>query len=470
LLRPLFTEAVFQFKGYLKILVKIFTKIADNGRMQFEKRHGFNLGWAFLLCLVLGNPALAQDVETEEPEALADLTTEQKEQIGEVLDEQQSESIARNEEAALNEDPEAQRRAQLEDEPFLRGLWHGIHIYGSVRLHAINNFNEQKELSEFSLGDGASRIGIRGELPVFKKWWLIGRAESGFDVLDTFTPKAGNEENPEDGLTKRLLYGGIDSENLSATWGKNWSAYYKIAGMADRFSIFGGSAVGVYNAHTDGGPTGTGRADDVLQARIYTNSLKALKIKPFNLNLQFQYDRPIPWVEGRYYGRAYGASAWLESKNDRGIGFAGQMSQIDNEEDPLIKAAGIDGDAKALAMAFRTYGKRWYAALVLARLDNINTTDQNKYVNGRGVELYAQWQFKDKWWLVGGGNWFLPDDDDPEAGQYEVHYYILGLRYTLDSFNRMLYAEYRHDNSVLHDGTPRKSEVTLGFRWDFGHR
>jgi hypothetical protein len=71
--------------------------------------------------------------------------------------------------------------------------------------------------------------------------------------------------------------------------------------------------------------------------------------------------------------------------------------------------------------------------------------------------------------LVGGGNWLKPYDDDPEAGHFEKAYWVLRLRYTLDSFNRMLYAEYRIDYGTLYDGTPRKNELTLGFRWDFGH-
>jgi hypothetical protein len=33
----------------------------------------------------------------------------------------------------------------------------------------------------------------------------------------------------------------------------------------------------------------------------------------------------------------------------------------------------------------------------------------------------------------------------------------------------MLYAEYRMENGNLYDGTPRKNELTLGIRWDFGH-
>jgi outer membrane protein N len=424
-----------------------------------------------ITCFLTGTAAWAQEVDDQEQVAGEGSREESREEAAEEFEalDEQVDSTARGEEAALNEDPEAQRRAKIEQAPEMRSLWPNFELYGSVRLHAIKNFNEKDEQSEFSLGDGASRIGIRGEWQFVQRWWLLGRAEGGFDVLDTFTPKAGDEEKDNTAMTKRLLYAGLDSDNLTVTYGKSWSAYYKIAGMADRFSIFGGSGVGVYNAGTDGGGTGTGRADDVLQARIYTSSLKVLRIKPFNLNVQYQYGQPIPQVQGRNYARAFGASAWLESQGDRGLGLAFQRSEILDLEDSLIRQAGIDDDAETVAMAFRTFGKRWYAALVVARMDNIKTTDQGKYVNGSGAELYAQWEFKERWWFIGGGNWFKPDDDDPEAGQYEVAYWVVGLRYTLDSFNRMLYAEYRIDSGTLFDGTDRKNEFTLGFRWDFGY-
>jgi hypothetical protein len=223
-------------------MVKILKEFADNIRMPRINNNMRQVQQAVLACVMISGLAWAQDQETvQNPEAAQDqasepatetidlqigMTEEEKEQLEEVLEE--AGETARGKEAALNEDPEAQRRSQLQEEPILRQLWKGIQIYGSVRLHAINNFNEDNELTEFNLGDGASRIGIRGELPLGKKWWLFGRAEAGFDVLDTFTAKGGNEENPEDGLTKRLLYGGFDSENLTMSWGKNWSAYYKI--------------------------------------------------------------------------------------------------------------------------------------------------------------------------------------------------------------------------------------------------
>lgn len=374
---------------------------------------------------------------------------------------------AREEEADLNEDPEARRRAMINEQPELENIWPAIDFYGSVRLHAINNYDPVEQKSEVSFGDGASRVGVRGEYEFAKQWWLFGRAESGFDILESFTAKSGAEDSGK-GLEKRLLYAGVTSDRLTALWGKNWSSYYQIAGMADRFAIFGGNAVGVYNAGTDGGATGTGRADDVLQLKFYTSSLKAIKIKPFNLNLQFQEGQSIPHVENRNYGKSFGASAWLEGQNDFGIGLAAHRAEIDNLNDPLLVAAGISGDASAYAVSFRHFGERWYGALVFARLENVETTDTLKYIDGYGAELFTQWQIKDRWWLVAGGNWLKPENDDVDAGKYEVLYGVVGLRYTFDSFKRMLYAEYRLDGGTLVNGDKLKNEFIVGVRWDFG--
>jgi len=372
--------------------------------------------------LIIAFPAFSQEPKQVQEHISA--AAQDQGSIGEfgddtVIQVEDEDSSAREAEAALNEDPEAQMRSKLQEEPGLRDTWPKIDFYGSLRLHAINHYDASFESSELALGDGASRIGVRGEWEFKEKWWLFGRAETGFDVLETFTAKGTGEED-DTGLEERLIYGGIYSENLSATFGKNWSAYYKTAGMADRFSIFGGQAVGVYNAGTDGGATGTGRADDVLQVRLYTSSLKALRIKPFNLNLQYQKGQPIPHVKNRHYGQAWGASAWLESQNDYGIGIAVQHIDIENVADPLIAAVGITGNATAIATSFRFFGDRWYSALVLSRLENIETTNTFKYINSYGAELYTQWEFKDRWWMIAGGNWLEPDEDDLDAGEYNV--------------------------------------------------
>ena len=380
----------------------------------------------------------------------------------------------RADDASLTEDPEEQRRAieeqraadsmlAPEDEREFDFEW-----YGSARVHGINTFKLDSGDRTLEVSDGNSRIGFRGDWRFLPKWELFGRAEFGIDLVERFTTRG--DLQGDGGLTDRLLFAGLDSDNLSVIFGKNWSAYYRVAGTTDRFAIFGGSASGTYNAGTSGQATGTGRADDVLQARVYIDNRKWLGIfKPFNLNLQYQLAQPIPQVQNEKYTDSFGTSAWLEMQSELGIGIGYNRARIRDPERPEIRAAGIDGDAEALAISTRAFGDRWYVSLLYSVLKNMEITDQGRYYNARGFELYAQWEFRDNWWLIGGTNILEPDSDDPDVGQFRTRYHVIGGRYTFDSFYRMLYFEYRIDDSRFFDGTPGKDELTIGVRWDFGN-
>jgi len=371
-----------------------------------------------------------------------------------------------------NEDPEARRRAEREAETDAeteaKSRTFEYDLYASVRIHAINNFDPEKDQNETNFGDGASRVGASAEYHFSNGWNLFGRIESGFDVLDTFTQKAQNDDGGA--FRPRLHNFGVESDKFYFKYGKSWSVYYKVAGAADRFSIFGGSAAGVYNAGTDGGATGTGRADEALQTRMYIDFESWTTIKPFNLNVQYQQDQPIPQLKGHHYDQIWSLSAWQETEKGLGVGIAWHRAFVDEITQQLFKTSkGLDDDAQAIALAFKTGGDRWLASLVFARLENIETTDEGVYFDGKGTELFAQWEFRNHWWLVGGGNYLTPDDDQEQAGEYEIFYTVLGLRYTFDSFNRMVYAEFRNDHGKLANGQERDNEFTLGVRWDFGY-
>jgi len=72
-------------------------------------------------------------------------------------------------------------------------------------------------------------------------------------------------------LFTRLAYIGIETDHSILLFGKNGFTYYQIASFTDRFDSLGGSALGVYNAKTDGGSSGTGRVHNVLQGRLKFN-------------------------------------------------------------------------------------------------------------------------------------------------------------------------------------------------------
>ncbi len=356
--------------------------------------------------------------------------------------------------------PETREQEAVRDRNF--------NIYGNYRLRM------RKSDGDFNLADGGSRIGIDGNYQLLRRLQVFGRAELGFNLLDEldfiFDPKNNQPEGEEgNSFFKRLFYFGFEASDLFLTFGKNWSTYYKVAGFTDRFAGTGGSASGTYNAGTDGGATGTGRADSVLQTRLHFGDLvQAIGLKPFNLNVQLQEGRPIPQVDAANYGRSLGLSAIQTLRSDLSLGLAYNIAEIDDLENANVREAGLDGNAQAILIGTRHIADKWYLGSVVSRLLNHETTDQGEYFDGWGWEVYSQYQLRDSIWVTGGWNVLRPDSDDALAGDYRVQYGVIGLRYAPDGFQSMVYANYRLDGGRLADGTPLDDTFTIGIRWNFG--
>jgi len=373
---------------------------------------------------------------------------------------------AQERERTAEEDPLAKRQSDRVDRV---GKWltepDGVDPSASARI--------RYDVRDTGSGwdDGGSRAGLSGQWQFRPQSWLFGRAEAGFNLLrhlDTALNSADRPHDSENEVFTRLAYAGVETSEFMIVAGKNWSTYYQVAGFTDRFESTGGSASGVYNAGTDGGNTGTGRADRALQARLSIDFLpEAWWLKPFNLNLQVQHGEPIPQVGGVHYGTAFGVSAILKLLNNSALGIAYNRAEVPNPDDPRLRAAGIDGDAHALLLGARRYGERWYAGATISWLENHEATDESVYFDGRGAELYGSLRFADRWWLTAGWNYLRPASDQAQAGAYRIHYGVLGVRYTFREFARMLYAEMRLDDSGEADGTPVGNVYTFGVRWDF---
>ena len=372
-------------------------------------------------------------------------------------------------EAEASEDPLTEREVVSPETPEKAAIRdRDFNIYGNYRLRM------RKSDGDFNLADGGSRIGIDGHYQLLRRLQVFGRAELGFNLLDEldfiFDPKSNQPEGEEgNSFFKRLLYVGVEASDLFLTFGKNWSTYYKVSGFTDRFAGTGGSATGTYNAGTDGGATGTGRAEQVLQTRLHFGSLpQRIGLKPFNLNMQVQEGRPIPQVDGANYGTAVGLSALYTLRTDVSMGLAYNIAEIDDLDDSKIREAGLDGDAQAMLIGVRRFADKWYLGSVVSRLKNHETTDEGQYFDGWGWEVYGQYQLRDRIWVTGGWNVLRPDSDDTNAGDYRVQYGVIGLRYALDGFQNMVYANYRLDGGRLADGTQLDDTFTIGVRWNFG--
>jgi len=401
--------------------------------------------------------------------------SEHEEQVEEHIElQQQTEPVAekdvvldkaREEVKSEEQEPSFEREQEVKkpvvEEP-LKG-----DVYGSIRLHYRTTD------AGSIIGDAGSRIGAEGEWRATEDTWVYARVEAGFNLLDEIdqllSPGGGAGEGSQgDSIFARLYSVGIATPVVVADFGKSWSSYYKISNFTDRFDSVGSSAVGTFNANTDGGATGTGRADGVLQTRAYIDFLpEAWKVKPFNLNIQLQSDQPIPRVDGENYQNAIGLSAVLESREDYSFGIAYNRARIDDLNNPAVQAAGIRGDAEAYLIGARWFDEQWYLGFTLARLRNHETTDAGTYFIGWGSELYSRYRLIKGYWLVAGYNWLDPDDGEIQAGQFQLRYGVVGLRYSIDEFNRLAYAEWRVDSTVSENGEVLGNIFTIGIRWNF---
>ena len=377
-------------------------------------------------------------------------------------------SDAQQRELGADEDPlatsQAKRDAErAEEKPAAQQRTTGFDIYGSLRIRYRNQGGE----SEWQ--DGGSRMGADVDWQFRRGYYLFARYEAGFNLLtgvDELTQGGTSGEEFGDNAFTRLAYAGLDAPGVTAVAGKNWSTYYEVAAFTDRFMGTGGDASGAFNAQTDGGPTGPGRADDIIQTKLSVDFLPQRYFKPFDLNLQVQKGNPVPFGDGAQYGSAFGASAILTTQKDFTIGIAYNHAAIDLEHNPSLRSIGISGDARAAIIGTRGFGDRWYAGFVLARLEDHETTDDGIYFDGWGSEFYGQYQLFDRLWFVGGYNTLEPDSDQDQARSYRIRYAVAGLRYTFEDFRRMIYVNVRFDDSIDADGTPGGNIYTIGVRWD----
>ena len=199
-----------------------------------------------------GATSNAQETQDDAP------TNAEKRELGGNEDPMAADKARRKEERADEEEKTAVKTAPERTT--------GIDLYGSIRVRCRG----QEGSREWQ--DGGSRAGADLEWQFRPKSYLYARFEAGFNVLTPIknltNPGENVEEEFEDTVFTRLWYAGLDSPVVNAVAGKNWSTYYKVSGFTDRFMGTGGSASGTYNAQSDGGPTGSGRADDRFRALL----------------------------------------------------------------------------------------------------------------------------------------------------------------------------------------------------------
>lgn len=270
----------------------------------------------------------------------------------------------------------------------------------------------------------------------------------------------------------RLGYLGVDfGAGGRLALGKQNSAHYDIASYTtDRWNVFGGQASLAYPASTDGGETGTGRANRAL---TYRNS--AFDRLDFTLQTSFRS------ADSGHFFDGFGVSSQLAVLPGLTIGASYTKSLLPEGTQEIVLGLDADNsDYVALGAKFSspsldlgavfTTQKNGDFVHVFQEVTPVGiVTPQPVTVvfDGSGVELFAKAKFE-RFSILGGfvdyesrsDDLILPDD-------FRTRYGILGAELYLAK-NGYAYTEWRiFDDSVNADKSTGFNVFTFGFFYHF---
>jgi predicted porin len=271
----------------------------------------------------------------------------------------------------------------------------------------------------------------------------------------------------------RLGYLGIDLKKYGViSIGKQSGVYSDVSSYTDKFNVFGGQATATYNAGTDGGATGTGRAD---QAIVYRNSFGPVTIgaqlqarTAFNNEFIDGYglSAQVKIIEGLKAGVAYNRAFMNETLIEDGnlLGLGGQPEYF-------TVGAGYSGSKLELAAVFATQSNGDLTkGLINDPEDGILTP--TVVFNANGFEFFGKYKF-DKIAFLAGYNLYQPQTDDiktssgeyPVSADYERKYLVFGMEYHPVPM-AYFYAETRIANGKTALGTDEFDVFVAGIRID----
>ncbi|TNF78142.1 MAG: porin [Acidobacteria bacterium] len=332
------------------------------------------------------------------------------------------------------------------DAPQVETMITNFAFYGSLRARGFTDFE-----GEATFDDSTSRLGIRGQLDLGKDYQFFGRLEMGTNIVGEVTNliiggDPGTKEGDENvAVPLRLAFLGFEGPIGRGSFGKQWAVYYDVAVFTDQAPFFGGSASGAYAAGTDGGISGTGRADQALQYR-FAQGL-------FKIGLQAQL-RDLT-VNNQSFADTWGASVNYQFKEGVTLGAAyNEVRDGVLEPEPEQPKAGD----RAAILGVRWQNDRNYYAVTYADFRNHEKDDMDRFFSGTGWEIFADHMVTERLGVGGTWNYQVPDSDHP--GNYKVDFLSVGLAYELAK-KWKFFLIYKFDNSQKSDGTPL-GEDTLG--------
>ncbi|HVJ27616.1 MAG TPA: hypothetical protein VM493_08725, partial [Vicinamibacterales bacterium] len=336
---------------------------------------------------------------------------------------------------------------------------------GQLRTH-LAAYNDTTEVQ-----DNATRVGInfrtRGAVRMFAgaEWGVnLVQSDTQFNLSASGTGDFGVAETETNRVfTARLGFVGIDFGSGGRIGiGKQTAVHYDVTSYTtDRFNVFGGQGTSTYVAGTDGGPTGTGFADRVVN---YRNTIfKILEVG----------------VQGQFRGGkdSEGAGASLQLTVLPGVKVGGAYTRTNWSQNTRDLVRNLEGDAEYAAVGTRIDWRVFEVGLVYSHQKNGDLAQvpfqdflTPVAFDADGWELYLHGRMK-RLGLIGGFTYQNPKVKSPLLDpDFNTQYAIVGAEWFV-ARSAKVYSEAKIDvGSVSPTGQEGDSVFTLGFRYDFAWR
>jgi len=338
--------------------------------------------------------------------------------------------------------------------------------YGSIR-NIVGIDNNAAEVQ-----DDATRVGIN--FNTFGAIKVFATAEWGVDLVEsetTFNAGATTAQgfgminqvtNPVFGA--RLGFIGVDFGKFGRlSFGKQNSTHYDVTDYTtDRFNVFGGVSTATYPAGTDGGQSGTGRADQTI---LY--HLKFAKIFDFGAQGQLR--------TGATYQAFNGFGFSLQAAVFKGVTIGGAYNKT--YFNPEFRQAVFGGgrtDYWTLGGKGDWRNLEWGAVWVQQNNGDIafvpNPAGGPEPVavgfSANGIELYSKLKFG-RFAAIFGFEDYIPRHLNPLINSnFKTRYAILGAEWHV-SKSGYAFFETALGDSQNAEGMDVSNEAAIGFRYDF---
>ncbi len=326
-------------------------------------------------------------------------------------------------------------------------LLKNIEPYGSFQIGFGGNRNG------WSVVNLVPRVGLKGSFALTpdQRFKAIAKAEFGLRLVQrddrvTFSADPGSGVGSVNSTVFiRQGFVGVETPYGNLTFGKQWGVHYFLAGNIDNMYLFGGDAIGVYNAGTDGGPSGTGRADQAVKYE--------LKHKGLYLGLLSQFRSMYGDV---FFFDSYSAAVVYQYR--KFLVGTSYSKVLDGLENPIAGEPKINDELFSILLDYNS--KNFQFGIISGMFTNHETMNDGTFFSGFMMEYNLKYYFKNrKWAVVNNSSIKIPNNNHSSEYFYNVYDLELARRF---SPNVVVICGVEYDNSTLADGSHREL-FTLGF-------